>query len=68
VGNFRDKNGELIDFPGHTIENFQEVGFTYWQQVVLSKNFASAAKRSTNSWRGQKLVPTHEFLLVFKNP
>lgn len=68
VGPFRDKDGELIDFPGHTIQNFKEAGFTYWQQVVLSKNFASAAKRSTNSWRGQKLVPIHEFLLVFKKP
>lgn len=67
VGPFRDKRtGELIDFPGHTVENFREAGFTYWQQVVLSKNFASAAKRSTTSWRGLKLVPTHEFLLVFR--
>ncbi len=69
VGNFRDKKtGELIDFPSHTVENFREVGFVYWQQIVLSKNFASAAKRSTNAWRGLKLVPAHEFLLVFRKP
>jgi DNA modification methylase len=68
TGPFRDKKGELIDFPGHTVNNFRDAGFVYHQQVVLSKNFASAAKRSTNSWKGQKLVPTHEFLLVFKNP
>lgn len=67
VGPFRNKkSGELIDFPGHTIENFRTAGFTYWQQVVLAKNAASAAKRSTNAWRGMKLVPTHEFLLVFR--
>lgn len=67
VGPFRSKKtGELIDFPGDTVRNFQQAGFTYWQQVVLSKNFASAAKRSTNAWRGLKLVPAHEFLLVFR--
>jgi hypothetical protein len=69
VGPFRDKKTkELIDFPGHTIENFREVGFIYWQQIVLIKNFASAAVRSTNAWAGRKLVPSHEFLLVFRKP
>jgi DNA modification methylase len=69
VGPFRDKKtGELIDFPAHTVMNFREAGFIYWQQIVLSKNFASAAKRSTNAWKGHKLVPAHEFLLIFRTP
>ena len=69
VGPFRDKKtSELIDFPAHTVENFREAGFVYWQQIVLSKNFASAAKRSTNAWAGKKLVPCHEFLQVFRTP
>lgn len=69
VGPFRNKKtGELIDFPGHTIANFREAGFIYWQDVILSKNFGSAAKRSTNAWRGHKLVPIHEHLLVFRTP
>lgn len=69
VGPFRDKKtGELIDFPAHTVTNFQEAGFIYWQQIILSKNFASAAKRSTTSWKGLKLVPRHEFLLIFRTP
>lgn len=69
VGPFRDKKtGELIDFPAHTVNNFREAGFVFWQSIVLSKNFASAAKRSTNAWRGLKLVPAHEFLQVFRTP
>lgn len=68
VGPFRDKKGELIDFPAHTVDNFREAGFTFHQQIILSKNFGSAAKRSTNAWRNFKLVPIHEFLLVFKTP
>jgi hypothetical protein len=69
VGPFRDKRtGELIDFPAHTVNCFRDAGFVFWQQIILSKNFASAAKRSTNSWKGLKLVPIHEFLLVFRTP
>lgn len=69
VGPFRNKKtGELIDLPAHTVQNFKEAGFIYHQQIVLSKNFGSAAKRSTNAWKGQKLVPIHEFLLVFRTP
>jgi hypothetical protein len=69
VGNFREKrSGELIDFRAHTVNNFRDAGFYFHQEVILSKNFASAAKRSTNSWKGLKLVPIHEFLLVFRTP
>lgn len=66
VGNFRDKHGELIDFRAHAVEDFRDAGFKFWQEIILSKNFGSAAKRSTNAWKGHKLVPIHEFLLVFK--
>lgn len=69
VGNFRDKKtGELIDFRGHTVENFKEVGFIFWEDVILSRNFGSAASRAANAWRGQKLVRRHEHLLVFRKP
>jgi hypothetical protein len=68
VGNFRDKKGEIVDFRSHTVENFREAGFVFHQEVILSKNFGSAAKRSANSWKGLKLVPIHEFLLVFRKP
>ena len=36
VGNFRDKKGELIDFRAHTVENFREVGFIFWQEAMIS--------------------------------
>jgi|ERR1700722_2187006 len=69
VGLFRDKKtGELIDFPAHTVENFREAGFIYWQHIILSKNFASAAVRAGTSWAGKKLVPRHENLLIFRAP
>jgi hypothetical protein len=70
VGDFRmggnkDEN-ELISFSSDTIRNFKEAGFMLWQSVILSKNFASAACRSTTSWKGSKLIPRHEYLLVFR--
>lgn len=68
VGNFRDKSGELIDFRGHTVANFREAGFLFWQDIIASKNFGSAAIRSTNAWLGQKLIPLHEHVLIFRKP
>lgn len=69
VGPFRDKkSGELVDFRADTVANFRDAGFLFHQEIILSKNFGSAAKRSTNAWRGFKLVPRHEFLLVFRTP
>jgi len=69
VGLFRDKKtGELIDFPADTVANFKEAGFIYWQHIILSKNFASAAVRAANAWKGKKLIPRFENLLIFRKP
>lgn len=69
VGNFRDKkSGALIDFRGDTVDNFREAGFVFWEDVILSRNFGSAAKRAKNAWSGRKLVRRHEHLLVFWKP
>lgn len=65
VGLFRDRKGRLIDFRSDTVGNFTAAGFTFHQDVILVKNFASAAKRSANAWLGKKLVPRHEHMLVF---
>jgi hypothetical protein len=67
LGARKDEN-ELVDFPGDTIDNARMAGFILWQKIVLSRNFASAACRSTTSWAGKKLVPRHEELLVFRKP
>lgn len=72
VGDFRvgekKEENELINFTGDTITNFRNAGFFYWQDVILSKNFASAAVRASTSWAGKKLIPRHEHLLVFRKP
>lgn len=59
---------EQVDFPGDLIHICREAGFYLWQNVILSRNFASAASRSTTSWRGRKLIPRHENLLIFRTP
>lgn len=67
LGGNKDEN-ELIDFPGDCIRAFKDAGFMLWQKVVLSRNFASAAVRSSTSWKGKKLISRHEELLVFRKP
>lgn len=66
-GGHKDFN-ELTDFPGDTVDNYRMAGFMLWQKIVLSRNFASAAARSTTSWKGKKLISRHEELLVFRKP
>lgn len=69
VSNFRDKKTkELIDFRSDTVGNFRDAGFEFHDEVILSRNFGSAASRASNAWRGHKLVRRHEFLLVFRKP
>lgn len=65
VGNFRVK-GKLVDFRGDTVANMEQAGFEFWQDVVLSRSAGSAAIRAGTSWKGLKLVPRHEYLLVFR--
>jgi hypothetical protein len=69
IGNFRNKKtGEMIDFRADTVANFKEAGFLFWDEIILSRNFGSAAQRAKNAWAGKKLVRRHEFLLVFRTP
>lgn len=72
VGDFRlggnKYENELISFSSDTIRNFKNAGFLLQQTIILSKNFASAAVRASTSWLGKKLVPRHEYLLVFRRP
>jgi DNA modification methylase len=67
-GQFRDKKSNLVDFRGDTVGNFQDAGFNFFQDIVLIKSFGSAAVRSVVTWKGRKLIPRHEYLLVFEKP
>lgn len=69
VGNFREPNNHpLIDFRGHTVVNMQEAGFFFWEEVVVDRPKGTAAVRASNAWINQKLVRTHEYVLVFRKP
>jgi len=67
LGGNKDEN-ELIDMPGDIVHTFKLAGFFLWQKIILSRNAASAAARSTTSWKGRKLISRHEELLVFRKP
>lgn len=66
--NFRGKDKNLIDFRGDTVSNYTDAGFHFHDEIILSRNFGSAAKRASNAWKGKKLVRRHEFLLIFRKP
>ena len=69
VNNFRDKKtSDIYDFRGDLINAAKRAGFTFWQDVILSKRLGTAAVRAGMYWKNgnYKLVPRHEYLLVFR--
>jgi DNA modification methylase len=68
IGQFRDKKSNLVDFRGDTVANFTSVGFNFFQDIILIKSFGSAAVRAAQTWKGRKLIPRHDYLLMFEKP
>jgi len=69
VGNFRDKKtGNLLHFNGDMVSIYGGAGFDLKNEAILPKRPGSSALRAASSWKGKKLVPCHEVLLVFQKP
>ena len=68
VSDVRGDDGALHDIIGHTVRNFEAVGFKYWDRFVLIKPKGLSGRRADNSWKGRKLVERPEVCLVFKTP
>ncbi len=69
VGNVRDKDGELIDLPGHTIRNFKAAGFRYLTRADLVDPIGAGYRLADYMWEnGEKLYPRDQHILWFKTP
>ena len=67
VGEVRDKKGNYIGFVPDTIRAFEKAGMTYYNEIILLNPVASASMRATKQFSAkQKLVKTHQNVLVFK--
>ena len=68
VGEVRDKKGNYIGFVPDTINAFKKCGMNYYNEGVLLNPVASASMRASGNMKTQKLVKTHQNILVFKKP
>ena len=69
VGYLRDKDGELINLPGHTIRNFEAAGFRHLNEAVLVDPIGAGHRLANSMWeKGEKLYPRDQRILWFKTP
>jgi hypothetical protein len=66
VGNYRDAQGNMLDFVGETIRCFQAAGAAYYNDIILINSVGSGAMRAENTFGpARKIVKLHQNVLVF---
>lgn len=66
IGNFRDKNGELIHFNGDLINIGKRCGFKLHDEIIIHSAPGIASLRSKMFNKDQKSVRIHEYGIVFR--
>lgn len=59
------KTGEYRNFVGDNINIMKEIGFKYYNEIVLLNSIGTAPFRASNSMRNRKVVKIHQNILVF---
>lgn len=66
VGDFRDKQGFYVNFPGHTADAFIAAGAGLYNEMILATAIGSLPVRTTKIFEAsRKLGKTHQNVLVF---
>lgn len=66
VGEIRDKNSWIYRwFVPDNIKIMEEIGFKFYNEIILVNSFWTAAIRANNSMRNRKIVKVHQNVLVF---
>ena len=66
VGEIRDKKtGEYRCFVADNIKMFCELGFKFYNDIVLLNSAGTAPLRASRSMHTRKVVKTHQNVLVF---
>lgn len=66
IGNFRNKNGALIDFRGDMVRLAKRVGFIFHDDIIIHSASGSAVQRVGQFRANKKSVRIHEHALIFK--
>lgn len=66
VGEIRDKKtGEYRCFVADNVKMFTDIGFAFYNDIVLVTPIGTAPIRANNAMRTRKVVKTHQNILVF---
>lgn len=66
VGDVRRKDGSYIQLPQETIRIFEDAGLTYYNEMILLQEPATAAMRAFNYMNSsRKIAKAHQNVLVF---
>lgn len=65
IGEVRNKKGHYYGFVPDTIKAFEDVGCHYYNELILRNANGTATLRANGSMRNQKVVKTHQNVLVF---
>ena len=68
VGNYRRRDGVLVDLVGDTVAAFRDAGCHLWNEKVLVTPAGTMALRAGNQFRAtRKICKGHQNVLVFVN-
>ena len=66
VGEIRNRaDGEYRNFVGDNIAVMREIGFKYYNEIILYQSIGTAAIRANRAMRNRKMVKVHQNVLVF---
>ena len=66
VGNYRDKDGVLIDLVGETVHAFEKAGASFYNDMILVNSTGSLPIRITKQFSiSRKIGKHHQYVLVF---
>lgn len=67
VGEYRNKEGNYVNFVGNTITAFLRAGWKYYNEGIFLTPLGSAPMRANKQFMAaQKLVKVHQNILVFR--
>lgn len=66
VGEIRDRNsGAFRNFVGDNIKTMLDIGFKYYNEIILYQSLGTAAIRANRMMQSRKIVKVHQNVLVF---
>lgn len=65
VGEIRDKDGIYRNFVGDNVRVMAEIGFKYYNEIILVQSCGTAPLRAEKSMRNRKVTKVHQNVLVF---